>query len=98
MVAITRPEESCRRKFDVDTRVCLVALQKQFNFVVEILHWLIDHIYSHYLTETGTSNSIFQETSFMLCGLIQLKFLDLLRYILDMIINMFPRLQSLGRI
>ena len=37
------------RNFKADARVCLVALSKKFNFVVEITHWLIGHIYSHYL-------------------------------------------------
>ena len=38
------------RKFVAGARVCLVAVQKKFNFVVEIVHWSIDHIYQHYFT------------------------------------------------
>ena len=38
------------RKFVAGARVCLVAVKKKFNFVVEILHWSIDHIYQHYFT------------------------------------------------
>ena len=45
--------------------MCGCSLE-EFNFVIEITRWLIDHIYSHYLALKGRSNGIFQETNFML--------------------------------
>ena len=41
------PEEHLHGKFVAGARVCLVALQKKFNFLVEILHWLMTTLLLH---------------------------------------------------
>ena len=46
------------RKFVAGARVCLVAVQKKFNFVVEILHWSIDHIYLMVELQISLSRSV----------------------------------------
>lgn len=43
VIQIKLLDECLRGMFEADARVCLVALQKKFNFVIEIPHCLTDH-------------------------------------------------------